>query len=247
MKLDDILPQINMYTDGGADPNPGKGGYGVILVYQENRKELSSGYRLTTNNRMELMAVIAGLEALKKPSQITVHSDSQYVVKGIELGWAKNWKARNWIRKSEPVPNANLWARLLERIETHKVSFNWIKGHNGHPENERCDELADAALNGPDLLEDDGYIPQKDIKSNSGNEQANAHQNGSKIRVEKEGDPCRNCKTPVLKHIPKKKNLKPHQTYYFEYSLICPNCHNIYNVEDAKREVQRQSLFDELK
>ncbi len=152
------LPHVNIYTDGSCQGNPGPGGYGVILVHGKKRKELSGGYRKTTNNRMEIMAAIVGLESLKKPCRVTLCSDSQYLVKAIEEGWAKRWKSKGWKRNTgEPALNPDLWARLLDLCEKHQVSFEWVRGHNGHPENERCDELATTAAARPDRLVDEGF------------------------------------------------------------------------------------------
>lgn len=137
------MKKIKIFTDGACSGNPGPGGYGVIMKYEEHVKELSGGYAATTNNRMELMGAIVALEALKEPCDVTVTTDSQYVVNGIEKGWAKKWKAMGWMRnKREPALNPDLWERLLQAMERHKVKFVWIRGHDGHTENERCDKLA---------------------------------------------------------------------------------------------------------
>lgn len=153
------IPEIDLYSDGGAEPNPGKGGFGVIMSYKGTKKEFSQGFRLTTNNRMELMGVIHGLERLKTKSIVNVYSDSRYVIDGITKGWAKKWRSNSWYRtKKEKAINYDLWERLLSVIEKQEaVRFNWIKGHFGHPENERCDQLANIALNGESLIEDIGY------------------------------------------------------------------------------------------
>ena len=153
-------PHVLLFTDGGAEPNPGRGGYGVILSYKGKTKEFSAGFKMTTNNRMELLAVISGLQKLKSPSKVTVYSDSRYVVDGIEKGWAKSWRSKNWMRnKKEKAINSDLWARLLDLLDIHEVSFHWVKGHAGHPENERCDVLASIAMRGKDLKVDPGYLP----------------------------------------------------------------------------------------
>ena len=157
------MTKITMYTDGAARGNPdGPGGYGTILSFvdskgQEHIKELSAGYQKTTNNRMEMMAVIAGMEALNRPCEITVYSDSQYVVKAFNEHWLDGWIKKGWKRgKNESVKNVDLWKRLLAAMEKHQVSFQWVKGHNGHSQNERCDELATTAADGTDLLVDEG-------------------------------------------------------------------------------------------
>ena len=135
--------QVYIFSDGACSGNPGPGGYGVILRCDGREKELSGGEPQTTNNRMELMGVITGLEALKYPCKVMVQTDSKYVVDGIEKGWAKSWKRNNWIKSDKkPALNSDLWDRLLKLLEIHEVKFTWIKGHAGHPENERCDRLA---------------------------------------------------------------------------------------------------------
>ncbi len=145
---------ITMYTDGAARGNPGRGGYGTILIYKQHQKELAAGYRLTTNNRMELMAVIAGLEAIKKPNmKVRILSDSQYVVDAINKGWIWSWEKKNFKDKKNP----DLWKRLIIIYKQHDVEISWIKGHSGIPENERCDELAVACADGNNLLIDEGY------------------------------------------------------------------------------------------
>jgi ribonuclease HI len=152
------MKNVKLYTDGACSHNPGPGGYGVVLIYDSHRKELSEGFRLTTNNRMEILAAIAGLEALKEPCHVTLYSDSQYLVNAIEKGWALRWQANGWMRnKKEKAINPDLWERLLELCKTHKVQFEWVRGHAGHPENERCDELATTAARGSHLPADTGY------------------------------------------------------------------------------------------
>ncbi|MBQ7959295.1 MAG: ribonuclease HI, partial [Oscillospiraceae bacterium] len=132
-----------IFTDGACSGNPGPGGYGAILRYGEHIKELSGGEEHTTNNRMELTAVITALEALKEPCLVVLTTDSKYVVDGIEKGWAKSWRENGWKKKDKkPALNPDLWGKLLDLLEVHEVKFNWVKGHAGHPENERCDELA---------------------------------------------------------------------------------------------------------
>lgn len=140
-------PHITIYTDGACSGNPGPGGYGAVMLDAAGRrKELSQGFRNTTNNRMELLAVIVALEALKMPCDVTLYSDSQYVVKAIEERWLVNWQKRGWKKADKsPVLNIDLWKRLVPLLETHKVKFVWTKGHAGNIENERCDELAVAA------------------------------------------------------------------------------------------------------
>ena len=150
--------RVLIYTDGAAIGNPGPGGYGVVLRYDGHRKELSGGYRLTTNNRMELMACIKALEALKFDCSVVLYSDSRYVVDGITKGWAERWRARGWRRNErDRAENVDLWARLLELCEKHDVEFRWVRGHTGNPDNERCDQLAAAAAGRRNLPPDRGY------------------------------------------------------------------------------------------
>jgi ribonuclease HI len=152
------MKHVTMYTDGGCINNPGPGGYGVVLIYDSFRKELSGGFRKTTNNRMEILAAITGLEALKEPCKVTLYSDSQYVVYAIQKGWALRWQSKGWMRNNkEKAINPDLWERLLKLCEVHNVEFVWIRGHAGRSENERCDELAKAAAQGPDLAVDAVY------------------------------------------------------------------------------------------
>ena len=150
---------IAAYADGGCRGNPGRGGYGAVILDGSNRNELSRGFRLTTNNRMELMACIAVLETFSPPANVVLHSDSSYVVNGMTKGWARKWRANHWMRtKTEPAVNVDLWTRLLDLCSLHRVSFVWVRGHAGNPENERCDELATTAADGEDLREDHGYV-----------------------------------------------------------------------------------------
>ena len=156
------MMRVNLYTDGSARGNPdGPGGYGAILQYTDkngtlHEREYSAGYVKTTNNRMELMAVIAGLEALNRPCEVSVYSDSAYVIKAFNEHWLDNWQKKNWMRgKNDPVKNVDLWKRLLSAATPHEITWNWIKGHAGHSENERCDKLAtDAADHRAELIDD---------------------------------------------------------------------------------------------
>lgn len=152
------LPQVTVYTDGSAIGNPGPGGYGVVLEMGEHRKELSGGFRLTTNNRMEILAAIKALEVLNRPCRVTLHSDSRYVVDAMAKGWAKEWRANGWMRnKSARALNSDLWERLLALAAGHDVDFRWVPGHAGIPGNERADQLAVAAAHAKDLPPDDIY------------------------------------------------------------------------------------------
>ncbi len=152
------MKTVTIYTDGACSGNPGAGGYGVVMLYGSARRELSGGYRKTTNNRMEAFAVIKGLEALKEPCAVKLYSDSKYVVDAIEKGWAKKWRSQGWMRNNkEKASNVDLWERMLELLEIHQVSFIWVKGHADNPENERCDQLARAAIQKNTLENDENY------------------------------------------------------------------------------------------
>lgn len=156
--------EVSLFADGSARGNPGPGGYGAILrcVLPDGRvheKEFSQGYSCTTNNRMELLGVITGFEALKRSCSVTVYTDSQYVVNAFNQHWIDSWKARGWKNaKKEPVKNIDLWQRLLAAMEGHQARFVWVKGHAGHAENERCDNLATTAADGTDLLVDEQFM-----------------------------------------------------------------------------------------
>ncbi len=163
-----MLMHVDIYTDGAARGNPdGPGGYGCVLQYRDSKgnlheREYSAGYKKTTNNRMELMAAIIGLEALTKACEVDLYSDSQYLVNAFNQHWIDGWVKKGWKRgKNEPVKNKELWQRLLLAKEKHQVSFHWVKGHAGHEMNERCDQLATAAADGTNLLDDDG----KDLRN----------------------------------------------------------------------------------
>lgn len=151
--------KVIIYTDGACLGNPGPGGYGVVLLYGDHRREISGGFRLTTNNRMEIMAAIVGLGALKGPCSVTLYSDSQYLVDAMMKGWAARWRANGWRRnKRERAVNPDLWERLLDLSSRHRVEFVWVRGHSGNHENERCDRLSRQAAGLPGLPEDTGYI-----------------------------------------------------------------------------------------
>jgi ribonuclease HI len=151
--MNDNLKEVIIYTDGGSDPNPGRGGYGIVLIHGKYRKELSGGFRLTTNNRMELTAVIEALKALKEPCHVKLYSDSEYVVNAINKGWIHNWIKKRW----KKVKNPDLWQQLIEVAGKHQIEFKWVKGHAGIPCNERCDQLAVQASKQPDLPPDIVY------------------------------------------------------------------------------------------
>lgn len=217
-------PELEIYTDGACEPNPGPGGFGVVLSHPRKRMESSGGFRLTTNNRMEIYAAIRGLELLKKPCKVRLYSDSQYLVNAMMQGWVAAWKKRDWWRTNkERAVNADLWQRLLLLCEAHQVEFRWIKGHAGNQENERCDQLSCAALRQPNLPADDGY--------------ENKPENGAgRPRLTEAGQACWKCGTPVIRQ---KSQKSRNRGYYHEFYLYCPNCHATYEVPEAKRTIQQ--------
>jgi ribonuclease HI len=152
------LKKITLYTDGACITNPGPGGYGVVLLHEGVRKELSAGFRLTTNNRMEIMAALVGLRALKCPCEVTLYTDSRYLADTIMLGWARRWRDKSWMRTpTKKARNHDLWAQLLDACAPHQVIFQWVKGHAGNPENEKCDALSVKAATSSTLSADIGY------------------------------------------------------------------------------------------
>lgn len=152
------VTEVTLFTDGACIGNPGPGGYAAILLAGKKRKEIVGGRRLTTNNRMEILAAVVALEALKWPCRVRVHSDSRYLVDAMTKGWAQRWRDKGWMRSAkEEAINADLWERLLVICEKHEVEFVWVQGHAGHPENERCDHLAESAVQAEDLPADVGY------------------------------------------------------------------------------------------
>ena len=149
------MKEVEIFTDGACSGNPGKGGYGAILRYNGHTKELSQGFLQTTNNRMEILAAVTALETLTEPCRVTLTSDSKYLVDSVKQGWLEKWKKNNWYRtKTEKAKNVDLFIRLSAQLERHEVTFVWVKGHAGHPENERCDKLATSAIQGNNLVED---------------------------------------------------------------------------------------------
>jgi len=156
--MNETLKHITIYTDGACIGNPGPGGYGVVLLYGQHRKELSGGFRRTTNNRMEIMAAIVGLRSIKQKCAVTVHTDSQYLADSMMKGWAARWRTQGWKRnKKEMASNPDLWEQLLDVCQHHEVTFAWVRGHAGNTENERCDTLSVQAAQQKNLPRDDGY------------------------------------------------------------------------------------------
>ena len=249
-------PSVIIYTDGAAEPNPGPGGYGAVLIFGKHRKELSGGFRRTTNNRMELMGVIAALEELTRPCNVEIYSDSKYVVDSVQRGSLIRWAKANWHRSpGQPVKNVDLWKRYLEASNRHRIKFHWVKGHAGVKENERCDVLAVAAAQSGTLTADQGYLDSiKDEGSakphflsatgtappptGAASEKPHAtHSNVFSTAQPIEGGPCRKCGAVLQKRPTKQKALKPNQTYYYEWFLFCSGCGTMYMVNEAKRIV----------
>ncbi len=256
---------IEIFTDGASTGNPGPGGWAAIIRAAGRTLELSGGFRLTTNNRMELYAAITALEmvdtSFPAPAQVHLYSDSRYLVEGITRGWAEQWRAKGWRQtKNRPTPNADLWSRLLLAAAKHDVSWEWVRGHAGHPENERVDQLATKAASQRILPADEGYEsgPEAaregvaDGKGQPGLFVAGAgDQKAAEVdeppvvttvsvpgrgKVTRAGQPCRKCGTAVVKQAPARK-VKPGQAHYYAWYLICPNCKTIYLVDEAKHEV----------
>jgi ribonuclease HI len=223
----DSMPSVKIYTDGGCDPNPGgPGGYGVVLLHSQKRTETSGGFRSTTNNRMEIYAAIKGLESLTPPCQVTLYSDSQYLVNAIMKGWAMRWKKNGWwLNKKQRAKNIDLWEKLLPLCQANRVELCWVKGHAGIPENERCDQLSAAALRQPNLPADEGYEDKSVTEGGRPAMQA--------------GERCRKCSTPVIQQTPQKQ---PGRDYDSEPFLLCPQCQTRYQVEAAKRLVAQPLL-----
>lgn len=220
---DPSVPGVVAYTDGACRGNPGPGGYGVVLTMDGHRRELSGGFARTTNNRMELLAAIRALEVLTRKCRITIHTDSQYVVQGINEGWAVRWRSKGWrTAPGRRAKNHDLWTDLLRLVETHEVTFSWVKGHAGIEENERTDQLAETAACGTNLPPDEGF------------ERLRSEPESAPLT---EGEPCFACGHSLVKRAGLNR-IKPGQATYFEWHLQCPVCHRTYMVEAARRTVE---------
>ncbi len=228
------MGHVTIYTDGACSGNPGPGGYGVVMLAGERRKELSGGFRRTTNNRMEILAAIIGLEALAISCPVTVHSDSQYLVNAISKGWARRWRAKGWTKQDgEKAKNPDLWARLLDACAKHHVVFHWVRGHAGNEENERCDQLAVAALAGATAV-DEGYEGEAGADAAPGQQAAIALPPRRPVGLPTDTPDCRECHVPLEVRVPKPKKPKP-GSYYYAWYHACPRCGRNYMSEEAKR------------
>lgn len=253
------LKQIVIHTDGGAVPNPGPAGYAAVLRFGEHCKEISGGFARSTNNRMELMAVIAALESLKEACRVTVYSDSKYVINSFESRAIFRWRECGWRMKpnsTKPVPNADLWERLLTVYERHAVQFVWVKGHSGVLDNELCDALALAACRRQNMPVDPGYVEEEPrhlivkptaatlVKHEAHLKQDSATQPPpaahSKAKMVEAGQPCRSCQTPVVRRTPKRSKQQAKGKYWYAWYLYCPGCKTNYHVEAAREVVQRK-------
>ncbi len=224
------MKKIQIYSDWWARPNPWSWGYWVILKYQNKQIELSGFEKNTTNNAMELTWVIIWLEKLKEVCDVEIFTDSSYVVNWIEKWWAKKWRANNWMRnKKDKAVNFELWEKLLNLTEKHKVRLFWVKGHAWHKENERCDELATNEI----LKNSQKKTPLNPLLSKEGKEVENFRGGVKNKKIEKVWDKCKKCWTSVEKKIPKIKNTK-NKNYYYKYFLFCKNCKTNYFIEEAK-------------
>jgi ribonuclease HI len=238
------LEHVVVYTDGAAEPNPGPGGYGVVLMAGTHRKEISGGFRRTTNNRMELMGVIVALESLTRRCRVTLHSDSKYVVDSVQRGSVFRWQRNGWYRtKTDKAKNADLWQRFLVAYEKHSVELRWVKGHAGVAENERCDELAVASAQQYPLPPDAGYeeeagAPTRSISPRSSSVASSPRPASATDSPPEAGKPCRKCGDILVKKIPRPKPPKPGQTFCYAWYLHCPGCGTMYMLEEGKRPLK---------
>lgn len=237
---------IYIYSDWWANPNPGPGGYGVIMKCWDHQKDFSQGYKRTTNNRMELMWAITGLQKLKTKSKVVLTTDSRYTINGIEKWWAKKWKANNWLKADKKkAQNWDLWEILLEEVEKHDVSFEWIKWHTGHIQNELCDELATLAMKRDDLLVDEGYVEisktatqQTPLSILSWTPLNSPLQGEMKSQFESAWADCKKCQHPLVKKYPKHTKKTLEKQYYYEYFHHCESCKTNYMLQEAKRDIK---------
>ena len=227
-----MTPEVKIFSDWWANPNPGPGWYGVILQYRDVKKELLQWYTQTTNNRMELLWAITGLQSLTSKSKVTIYTDSQYTINGIEKWWAQKWKSNNWFRKwSQKAVNHDLWEIFLDLTTRHEVNFEWVKWHNGHIENERCDELATLAMNKDNLIHDEGFIEEEKQKPLS-------QQTIMQDNWDATGEFCRKCDWLLVEKKPKHTKKTLEKKYFYEYYHHCPDCKTNYMLQEAKRDIK---------
>jgi ribonuclease HI len=231
----------DIFTDGSSSGNPGPGGWAAILRSAGGTRELSGGFRRTTNNRMELLAAIKALEAVDQTATIDLYSDSRYLVESITKGWVTNWQKKGWVRaQNQKVPNTDLWKRLLLVLQQRTVRFHWVEGHAGHPENERADRLAVAAGARKNLPADEGYEETGGVKPTPDRQPdlfaAPPPAQAASSAEPAEGRPCRKCGARLVKRIPKAKPT-PGQKYYYAYYFACPQCGTNYFTNAARREI----------
>lgn len=259
-------PEVNIYSDWWANPNPGRAWYWFILEYKWLKKEFSEWFEISTNNRMELMWVINWLSKITKKSKINIYTDSQYTINGIQKWWAQKWKENNWIKSNkQKAINYDLWEQLLDLVNKHEVKFHWVKWHNGHNENERCDELATLAMDFENLKKDDFYISEYYSKNTAmlsthdsqilpnlplSREEQEKKQYilntlwkwDPNIKISREWDPCRKCWTPVTKKIPKHTKKTLQKKFYYKYYFTCQYCKTNYMTNDAKDDVKNLKI-----
>ncbi|TWU43164.1 Ribonuclease HI [Novipirellula aureliae] len=223
--------RVVIFTDGGAEPNPGVGGYGVVLRSGDFYKEISEGFRWTSNNRMELLAAIKGLEALKAACRVRLHSDSRYVIDYVNLGMLFRLAAKKW--RGKKVQNVDLWKRFLDAYLRHEVELVWVKGHAGIADNERCDALASEAIHGHELRVDEGFSEKQKVPAEAAKAVVNAATlMTTSSKLKKVGDLCRKCQTPLIRRETKKH--RPGAAFWYQWYLYCEACQRIYHVEEAK-------------
>lgn len=234
---------VILYSDGACIGNPGPGGYAALVKVNYEELVIQGGFSKTTNNRMELLAVIEGLTLLDKPATVTVYSDSRYLVETMQAKKPIIWKESAWKRGKKVIPNSDLWEHLLQLCSKHTVYFKWVRGHAGNPYNEKVNKLAQRASLESELPQDIGYLEDLTVRHRNSNQLDLFDLKGEIIsspnllnqKILKEGQSCRKCGSSVVKVFPKRK-IKPGQKYYYEYYLSCPACGTIYLVDEAKRD-----------
>lgn len=232
-----MISEVYIYSDGWANPNPGPGAFWVVMSYKWIEKEFSQAYEQTTNNRMELRWIIFWLSQLKKTSKVIICTDSRYVINGIEKWWAIKWKKNNWMKSwNTKAINSDLREMLLKLVEKHDVSFQWVKWHTWHTQNERCDELATISMENHTRIDDEWYILEdknKNIKKSI---------SSSKQTWEKIWDICKKCWSQLEKKIPKHTKKTLQKAYYYAFYHHCSNCKTNYMLEEAKRDIKTLKL-----